>query len=237
MQNSNIEEFLKLYAQLESAIRWKYDVPSTKDYKSSVYWAEQREGFAVRQHVLQTLRNTRNLLEHPESCEGEYPVVPTNALISTLKEAIRTVSAPRRADEIGIRFNDIYWAHMEDCVLPTMRTMEERAFTHVPILDDKRVVGVFSENTLLSYMIRNEISLIDGSTTFGDIADLLPVEAHASETFDFIARDALAADVSAAFQEAFKNGERLGMLFITANGKSSECLLGIITAWDAAALL
>lgn len=237
MQNAKVEEFLKLYAQLENGIRQRFDVPREKEYKSSLYWAENQPGFPVLPHVLQTFRRTRNLLDHPESCEGDFPVIPTDALISVLKEALRTIDAPKRAEEIGVRFGDICCASMNDRVLPIMRIMEERSFTHIPILEDKRVIGIFSENTLLSHMIRNEISLIDDSTTFEEMAELLPIEAHASETFGFIARNALAAEVSAKFQASFAKGERLGMLFVTANGKPNERLLGIITAWDAAALL
>lgn len=237
MENEAVSEFLKLYAQLESSIRIKCDFDPSERNTSAVYWAENQEDFAVQSHVLKTLRTTRNLLDHPESCEGEYPVTPSSALISVLKEAIRAIGAPRRAGEMGVRFEKIYWATLDDCVLPAMRKMEECAFTHIPILEDRRVVGVFSENTLLSHIIKNEISLIEETTVFSDMGDLLPMEAHASETFGFISKDALASEVSAEFQNAFRKGERLGMLFVTANGKQDERLLGIITAWDVAALL
>ena len=36
------------------------------------------------------------------------------------------------------------------------------------------------------------------------------------------------------FQDALKRRERLCMVFVTANGKQREKLLGIITAWDMA---
>lgn len=237
MQDPKVEEFLKLYAQLESGIEQNFEASTDNENQNPVYWAEIQSNFPVKKTDLTTFRKTRNLLCHRVTCEGEAPVVPTENLISVLKKALKAIDGPKRAEKIGVPFSSICSATINDRVLPIMRKMEEQSFTHIPILDDKRVTGVSSENTLLSYMIRNEIALIDDSTTFEDMTELLPIEAHKSETFGFIARDALAADVSAKFQEAFEKGERLGMLFVTHNGRPGERLISIITAWDAAALL
>ena len=39
------------------------------------------------------------------------------------------------------------------------------------------------------------------------------------------------------FTVAMRRADRIGMVFITHSGKSSEKVLGIITAWDVAAYL
>jgi hypothetical protein len=38
----------------------------------------------------------------------------------------------------------------------------------------------------------------------------------------------------ALFQENLEKKKRLGAVFVTANGKEDEAMLGLITAWDVA---
>ena len=128
-------------------------------------------------------------------------------------------------------------AGMEDYVRPVLCEMAEKSYTHVPILEDGVVRGVFSENTLLSYLYGEEIVCIDDKTTFLPLAALLPMDAHASESFRFVPRTMTLAEVAELFTAAMRRADRIGMVFITHSGKPSEKVLGIITAWDVAAFL
>ena len=46
---------------------------------------------------------------------------------------------------------------------------------------------------------------------------------------------ALATDVAGMFQEALEDKKRLGAVFVTQNGRPTERILGMLTAWDMAA--
>ena len=39
--------------------------------------------------------------------------------------------------------------------------MKEKIFTHVPVINDNRFIGIFSENTIFSYTVFNEALLLD----------------------------------------------------------------------------
>ena len=123
---------------------------------------------------------------------------------------------------------------MEDLVRPAMKVMAERSYTHIPILRDGHIVGAFSENTLLSFMIRDEIAIIEKDCTFEELGDLLRLDAHVSETFAFVSKNTLATDLAGLFEESMRKQERLGMVFITESGSVKQRLLGIATAWDMA---
>jgi hypothetical protein len=84
-------------------------------------------------------------------------------------------------------------------------------------------------------VIADEIVEVGEDATLDGVADLLPLDAHSSETFAFVGRDVLAPDVVALFQDALRRSERLGAVFVTQSGRSCERLLGMLTSWDMAA--
>lgn len=55
---------------------------------------------------------------------------------------------------------------MNDPVRPVMEEMASKSFTHIPIVEDGRVIGAFSENTLLSYLLEKELAAVDNGDTF-----------------------------------------------------------------------
>jgi CBS domain-containing protein len=115
-----------------------------------------------------------------------------------------------------------------------MKFMDKNTFTHVPIIQNDKMVGIFSENTLLSYLVDSGETIITKDMTISDLRQFLPLSAHRGEVFAFLPRKVLLAQVYEEFNKAIKKRERIGMLFITEHGREEEKLLGIITAWDLA---
>ena len=52
--------------------------------------------------------------------------------------------------------------------------------------------------------------------------------------FRFVPENDPIAHLRSLCADALKNHERIGMIFVTANGKLNEPLLGILTVWDIA---
>ena len=117
-----------------------------------------------------------------------------------------------------------------------MKVMQEKSYTHIPIIDNGIVIGVFSDNTIMSYLLKDEIVGIDEHTTFRDFEEFLPLNNHASEVFRFIGIDTLAIEISNIFEEELKMQNRIGMMFVTQDGKVQQKLMGIITPWDIAGI-
>lgn len=88
--------------------------------------------------------------------------------------------------------------------------------------------GVFSENTPPSFLYGGGIVRIDDETTFASLADLLPLDAHASESFRFAPRSASLAEVAEISAAAMREANRIGVVFITHSGEPSEKVLGIV---------
>ena len=115
--------------------------------------------------------------------------------------------------------------------------MNEKTYSHVPVIENKKLIGVFSENTIFSYLVENHIIATDEDIPIREFEELIPVDRHASEYFEFVPRDTLVIDIEEMFQNGLKENKRISVIFVTETGKRSESLLGLITPWNLAGYL
>ena len=113
-----------------------------------------------------------------------------------------------------------------------MKIMKEKVYTHVPIMGNGKVIGVFSDNTLSVYILEEGIIEVNKDMTFKHIERLLQVNVHLTEAFKFLPYNMDIYSLEEEFHKALQKEERIGMVFLTQNGKENEKLLGIITPWD-----
>ena len=163
-----------------------------------------------------------------------HPLVTVNeGVIPFLDDVITRIKKSPTTANILIPRNDVFSASLSDMVYCVVDKMLEKIFSHVPVLDtDDRVVGVFSESTMLEMTkagIRD-----DGNTTLGDISQFLPCDKHTAEVFRFVPKNDPIAHLRDLCAKALEKHERIGMFFVTENGKADEPLLGILTVWDIA---
>ncbi len=113
-----------------------------------------------------------------------------------------------------------------------MQRMHACGYTHVPVLKDSRVVGVFSENMVFSCVLDQTIRTFSRNTRFLDLAAYLPLSARTKQRFAFVSRAGSIYVTERLLRESFDHGRRLDMLFITENGREEEQILGLLTPWD-----
>lgn len=124
---------------------------------------------------------------------------------------------------------------MEDLIFPTMKDMTKFKYTHIPILDEnKNVIGVFSENTIFSYLLEEEIVEVNNGMRFEDLDKTISLKKHSSEIFKFVKKTTTLREAKNIFKEELEENERIGMVFVTENSKKEEKILGIFTSWDLA---
>ena len=76
----------------------------------------------------------------------------------------------------------------------------------------------------------------DGNATLGDVSQFLPCDKHTAEVFRFVPKNDPIAHLRCLCAEALGKRERIGMFFVTENGREEEPLLGILTVWDIAGI-
>lgn len=225
------EKFLDLYKKLESAACSTYGFQNDGGAVSKLM--RKPECKYIRAE-LDYIRDVRNLLTHRPKIGKDFAVYPTDAMINLLERVLEKVECPASAESIMIPLERVISCTKSDLILPTLTKMYERAFSHVPILDEGRVCGVFSDSTFIQCTISGEYK-IGEATTFSEIYPVLLPEGHKSETFLFTERATPVSELSDLFEEYGKDGKKVGMIFVTKHGRPSEPLRGIITAWDMAA--
>ena len=225
------DEFLEKYRVLEDLLGERYAGKPRKHSSVIMEFASSREGEMFRDR-LDLCREIRNILTHNAALEGEPVVAPARATLAMLDEIIEYVRRPPLALRWAVSADKLLMTRPDEPALQLMRAMESRGFSHVPVMERRRITGVFSMSTVFSYTCRERGARVDERTLVGDMARFLPLERHSSERFEFMPEDASIVDAVAAFTPGRERSKRLAAIFITRTGAQDEPLIGMITPWD-----
>lgn len=224
------DEFLNLYKTLEELLAEKYG-EKTRFGSVVVQFMNDSEGKQFKDK-LNLCREIRNLLSHHPEIDGESIVEPSQAMIDILNDVIAYVKRPPLALDFATPYKNLLKVSPHQKVIPVMKKMERRGFSHVPVIDGDRFVGVFSIGTIFMYISANQPLAVDYDMDIGDFDEFLPLDAHTTERFCFMPQTATVIDLKAAFEQPAQRSRRLAAIFITASGSKNDPLLGMITPWD-----
>ena len=182
-------------------------------------------------NIIQCCADVRNLCSHENKINGKDIVEPSIYLYKELEKIVHEIENPKKIYDIDIKIDDIYKKEIQDYVKESINAMNEKKYTHIPIMEDGVCIGIFGEKTLFDYLAEDEIVIIDKNTTFEKIKDYLSFEKNKGIIM-FAKRDLTVEELIKIFQDDFNNKQRLECILITQNGKSSEKLLGLLTIWD-----
>lgn len=225
----SISIFRELCNKFEDLVRIKYKV---KDEEGAFYILSNQKEYKKFEKDINLIRKIRNLLSHGEcKVEGKIAIEINENIIEKLKEIISLLENPPLVASRYI--TEMFVVDLEEKLENLIKTMNEKKISHVPVLDkDKKLVGVFSENTIFSKLSEDEIIEIGKEYKVKDYEKYIKLENHSSEYFDFIKRNEELASAQNLFNKSIKKDKKLVMLFVTENGKKTEKILGIITPWD-----
>jgi len=236
--STNAEKFLSIYNALELHMKKSLHLKGDHQGHTTLIRKMEEKNGLFRRHsdALKAFANLRNVIVHnPHSKEIQPIAEPHDKIVEKYDKILNTVMNPPVAlNTIAIRAQKVYSTTLEANALEVMKEMNKHTYTHVPVLKDGKLVGVFSENTIFSFLVKEQILATDDTISIQEFADLIPVDKHESEYFEFVPRDTLVTDIEEMFQNGLKDQKRISVVFITETGKSSEKILGLVTAWDIA---
>ncbi len=227
------EEFLDKYKQMETLVRNEYNLDNNE---SVMNFLINNKDFKEIENELDLCRDTRNLLSHNPKINGEYAVYPSEEMIKLLDKVIQKVARPLKAANVMVKKSELCYMSMEDKVRDAMATMKENSYKHIPILEDGVLVGLFSAKTVLDIMVTEGADAFSSEITFDMIQKYISIENVTSNKFTFVGNSTLVSEIKDIFKEDIDNKERINIIFVTQHGKRDEKLLGIITAWEIAAV-
>lgn len=235
-EQERVKKFIQLYNKLDAFLRSQLHQNANIEH-GALLQESARTNSVVQRHLteLRTFAQLRNILIHDMyRHKNEVIAVPTQEIVELYTQIVQAVINPPTALGIAVLASQLHTVSLEDNALQVMAKMNQMTFTHVPVLEKGLMVGVFSENTVFSYLVHQKESIIDGSMKIKNFDGFLALDQHPSEKFAFLPRTANIEQVQTIFSEAVASHIRIGMIFLTASGKPTEKLLGILTAWDLA---
>lgn len=235
--DSNIDAFLRLYNELDKAMRVRLGVtrPHTPHHDLINRMADRDPVFRQQATRLHAYRALRNSLVHIPVSGSEEPIAePRKDVVAHYERLVRYVQRPPQAlDVIAIRAEDIWSRDWSDPVVPALKHMLENGFRLTPIICEGRLEGMFTESALMQKLVRDGELSVDEEVTFSELRDELVFGEEVSPTgVEFIASDASIEAVEAHFRAAFAEGRFISVVCMTPNARSHETLDGIVTAHD-----
>ncbi len=228
--------FQEIYNQLDNHLRNKLNLEHNVPHTYLIKEISKTDRLIRNQkNELIQFAQLRNAIVHNPDRSVAHPIAePHKIIVERYEDILEQILNPVKALDVAIPNANIYSTTLDKKAMDVMSIMNEKIFTHVPVLNDDKIFGVFSENVVFSYLVKNEIAIVEKDTRISEFKDFLPLDNHPSEFFKFVPKSALLIEIQELFEDELKSNLRLGAVFITNSGNQNEKLLGLITAWDIA---
>lgn len=234
---TNSDKFLIIYNELDKYMRnyleEKLETPNSYLIKTM---AQKNRVFSMYKEDLLAFSKLRNVIVHNPYKKNADPIAEPHEYIVKKYEEIKNqvIYPPVALNTVAIPWRNIFTTTMESKALDVMREMVKNSYTHVPVVDNGKTIGIFSENTVFSYISKHKDVILLEDSLISEFKDFIDIDRNESEYYEFVGKNTLLIEIEEMFQKGFKDNKRLAVVFITENGKQSEKLLGLITVWDLA---
>ena len=223
------ELYIEKYKTLEKVVRDTYGL----NYSDSIsYFLSRQDGFGKYKEDIRYCQEVRNWLQHNKKVNGQFAITPNDAMLQFIDALIVKVQNRPRCIDAAVRIGSVYTETLNGRVKTTIAQMREHRFSHIPIVRGGAVIGVFDENAVFNYLAEENRVSIDGELTFGEIEKYIRLDNREMEIFEFAPCHMYLDELEERFEQAFRQGKRIGMAFLTADGQRTSPLKGIVTAWD-----
>lgn len=227
---TNADIYIQKFKELEAVVR---DMFGLNDWDSVTNFLSKREEYAPFREEIKYCQEVRNLLQHKPKIEGEYPVEPTDEMISFLQKTVDSLKNRRKCREIMVPKKDVFCRELSDPVRDTIPQMRNIDHNHVPILNDQgAVAGMFTAVSFLRLMADRKDHTMDSETKFSDIEKYISFDSHSTEIYSSVSGEMYVDELEELFESSYAKGKRLSMVFVTEEGRKNGKLLGIISPWD-----
>ena len=195
-----------------------------------VNFSNSREGREFKED-LDTIREIRNLLVHLPMTNGQYPIEPSESH-KNIGGDYRKIEHPLKAMDFAIKIENIMKKGLDDLAFSIMKKWKTM---DIPMsrLSTKANSLEFSARAQFFVYDAHNCKGIHLDMKIGDFIDILPVEKHRNEYYEFAPKDALYIEIRELFEKTYqRNNRRLAVVFLTSDGKPDGWLQGMITPWD-----
>lgn len=227
---TNADKYIQKFKELESVVKNAFGL---KDWDSVTNFLSKQDEYRPYREEIKYCQEVRNLLQHKPKIDDEYPVQPSDEMISFLEKVIDSLKNRKNCSEIMTPLSKVFCRRLDDKIKKSIPKMKECSFSNIPILNDNgSVAGVFTTFSLFNIIAERENCDLSENTTFAEIKEFISFDFHKTETYRFVDEDSYVDELKEIFEKTYSGGKRLSMVFVTSNGKKDGKLIGIISPWD-----
>ncbi len=234
----NSERFINTYNRLDKHMRRYSDKDYYESHTSLIDTMVGKGDVLFKRHseILKQFAKLRNAIVHnPKDNDSRTIAEPHDIVVKKYEEFLeQVINPPLAINSMSIPNGKIYKTSLNSNAFEVIDIMKENMYSHVPVIENNKLVGIFSENAVFSYIAQKHLIKIEESTKISEFREFIPIDRHTSERFIFVNRETSVIEIDDIFQDEYKDEKRLGAVFITENGKDNEKILGLITPWDIA---
>ena len=223
---NNNELFIEKYKELEYEITKRYHLSKTI---SPIPFIEKKNEYARFEKELNYCREVRNFLQHESKIKDEFAVIASDEMLEKMDEIIDAVKNPVRIKDVYVSIEKVYYKGLDSFVYPSMVSMDYKKYSHIPILENGTLVGVFSKTSIFKYLLEEENNNFNDFVKFKDIKKYISLN---EEYYLFTTKDAPVEEIKDEVIQFFKIGKRVSIIFVTDNGEKDGKLVGLLTPYD-----
>jgi CBS domain-containing protein len=234
--NDPTDSFIRTFEEMVQEVNRRAAMANSHSFE--IERASERNGVVRRNRaLLMYIRDVRNALQHPKHRSGGHAIRVSDAFLGEVRALLRALKDPPTANSVGVSRKQIRTARLTDRLGDLADEMKRSGFSHLPILDDgDAVIGVFNEAAIFDFLWSEAETIVGRQMQVKDVLVHCRLGANHTETFTFVTPGTLLDDLVEVFLLVKSPTTRVGAAFVTASGKKSEPLQGLITPWDVLAI-
>lgn len=229
-EEERVETFLNKFKELEhilvgKALKEEDDYVSFSKALNEIYYSKSDPVISDYENYsfLRMASDIRNILSH-----NVDSLIPTVESIDRLDKILRQIKDPLRAMDVCSK--DIVSLSENESLSSAIKKMKNNSLSHLPIMKDGKVVGVFSRSTVFDYLSSGKNLKAD--MTMIDFSDVTGLSKHHAESFVFVSKKTRINAIYSYLVKREVHEKNVALVFVTQNGKKEEDIYGIITSTD-----
>lgn len=227
----NTDRFLELYRQLERDGRRAY-FPNAQDKEAIMGRLMSVPELRMYKEDIDYCRVVRNFLVHTPKVKNQYPIVVSEEMIQLMEEIVDRVKNPIKAIDYAVKIENMYTTQLHSNIIDVVRHMQASGFTHVPVIEEGKLIGVFSGNVIYTYLSSAAEINLNINSNISILMEYLPIYNHTNEYFAFMGKNSSFHDIRQLFKIDAKSMKQLAAVFLTETGKNNEKVLAMLTPYS-----
>lgn len=173
---------------------------------------------------LRSAAELRNVLSHNNDICS-----PTAKFVHRFVRLSNALIYPAKALDIATPLGKMLTCSLKDQTGELIEKMNENGFSHVPVVEKGKFIGVFSVSTLFDRALKEPFTY-SPEKTVEDFKEYLMN--HTNERFLYVLPTVSAYSLKGSLTKSKSHERRTAVIFVTSNGTNRGNLLGMITETD-----